>query len=62
MWTGSETTTYSFNSIVESEANVNGVWDDNSLFIQISLALVAKKRKLRLRTALPVNRWKWGQR
>ena len=45
MWTGSETTMYSFKSIVESEANVNvnglGTWD-NSLFIQISLALVAK--------------------
>ena len=27
---------------VESEANVNGVWDDNSLFIQISLALVGR--------------------
>ena len=34
---------YSFNSIIESEANVNGVWDDNSLFIQISLVLVAKQ-------------------
>ena len=34
-------------------ANVNGVgtWD-NSLFIQISLTLVAKKRKLRVATAL----------
>ena len=45
-------TMYSFKSIVESKANVNGVWDDNSLFIQISVALVAKKRKLRLHTAL----------
>ena len=39
-------TTYSFKFIVESEANVNvngvGIWDDNSLFIQISIALVAK--------------------
>ena len=46
-------TTYSFKSIVESKAKVNGTWDNNPLSsFKNSLALVAKKRELRLRTAL----------
>ena len=51
-----ETTTYSFRSL---KVRPTWTWTDTWLFIQISLALVAKKRKL-LHTAL--DHWKWGQR